>query len=172
VTVGGAVLVNSMGPGGCQRPEGREREQREPPPAASSTPSAAPSTSDGSGAVKQIKEVPKDFIGTWQGQVTQDNGLSGGLLTAVISKGKKGVDVIHTSTTLGSLQCNGLGRLVSGTEGELRISERTDPDRPTSALCTSGTASVAYTLTADGALRYQSQEAAAGNPYGTLRKSG
>lgn len=158
VTVGGGVLLDLWPGDADSRQDGGSAAR---PPAATSKPPTGPVTS-----------VPKELIGTWQGRLTQDSGLGGGQFTAVISEGKRGEDVIRTSTVLGPLQCNGLGRLVSGTEGELRIEERTDPDRPTSALCTRGTASVTYTLTADGTLRLQSQEEAAGHPYATLRKSG
>jgi hypothetical protein len=66
-----------------------------------------------------------------------------------------------------------VSRLISATARELRVTERTDPARPsTELLCTKGTAAVTYTLGADGTLRYASGEAAAGNPRATLRRTG
>lgn len=161
VTIGGGFLLD-LWPG---TGNDKSNDSAGPPPVSDGTPSSQPGG--------KVNEVPKAFIGTWEGQITQDNGLAGGQFTAAISKGKKGEDVVRTSTVLGPLQCHGVGKLVSGTKAELRIEERTDRDRPSTAeLCTSGTASVTYTLTADGTLRFQSQEDAAGNPHATLRKSG
>ncbi|MCX4818604.1 serine/threonine protein kinase [Streptomyces sp. NBC_01142] len=158
VTVGGGVLLDLWPRDADSRKSGDAAE----PPAATASTSAEPVTS-----------VPKGFIGTWQGRITQDSGLAGGRFTAVISEGERGDDVVRTSTVLGPLTCNGVGRLVSATGARLRIEERTDPDRPSTAdLCTSGTASVTYTRTADGTLRFQSAEEAAGNPYATLKKAG
>ncbi|MER7109259.1 serine/threonine-protein kinase [Streptomyces sp. NPDC000229] len=117
--------------------------------------------------------VPKEFIGTWEGELTQDNGWTAGRLTVVIGPGGPGQDVVKTSTVLSSFRCNGVSSLVSATARELRVSERTDPARPSSELlCTKGTASVTYVLNDDGTLRYESREAAAGNPHATLRKTG
>ncbi|MBT2392804.1 protein kinase [Streptomyces sp. ISL-1] len=162
VTVGGGFLLD-LWPGTGDNKTNDSAASR--PPVSDGTPSSQPGA--------KVNQVPKAFIGTWKGQITQDNGLAGGQFTAVISKGKKGEDVVRTSTVLGPFQCHGVGKLVSGTKARLRIEERTDKHRPSTAeLCTSGTASVTYTLTADGTLRFQSQEEAAGNPHATLRKSG
>ncbi|MFF4231628.1 serine/threonine-protein kinase [Streptomyces sp. NPDC001820] len=161
VTIGGGFLLD-LWPGTGNN---KSNDSAGPPPMSDGTSSSRPAG--------KVNEVPKAFLGTWEGRITQDNGLAGGQFTAVISKGKKGEDVVRTSTVLGPLQCHGVGKLVSGTKAELRIKERTDRERPSTAeLCTSGTASVTYTLTADGTLRFQSQEDAAGNPHATLRKSG
>ncbi|MFC4606356.1 serine/threonine-protein kinase [Streptomyces maoxianensis] len=164
VTVGGAVLFDLL-PGKSDKGSDTAAQ----PPVPGETPTASISTAPDT-SPRQVDAVPAAFVGTWQGEITQDNGLSGGLLTAVITKGRKGEDVIRTSVTLGSFKCNGVGKLASGTERELRIAERTDPDRPTSPLCTSGTTTVTYTLTAEGTARYRSQEEAAGNPHATLVK--
>ncbi|MFF3321212.1 protein kinase [Streptomyces sp. NPDC002889] len=183
LTVAGALAAVTIGSGVLQdlwrgSPDAQKGSDTAARPPASTgpaetptgaTPSGSSSTAPGT-APRQVGAVPAAFVGTWQGEITQDNGLSGGMLTAVITKGRKGKDVIRTSVKLGPFECNGVGKLASGTERELRITERTDPDRPTSPLCTSGTTTVTYTLTAKGTVRYRSQEEAAGNPYATLVK--
>ncbi|MEU0396326.1 protein kinase [Streptomyces sp. NPDC006208] len=173
LTVAGALAAVTLGTGmlndlwrGADADRGSDVAV-EPPASTGPAPTRSGSSST---APRLVDAVPAAFVGTWQGEITQDNGLSGGLLTAVITKGKKGENVVRTSVTLGPLECNGVGELASGTERELRVTERTDPDRPPSPLCTSGTTTVTYTLAKGGTLRYRSQEDAAGNPYATLVK--
>ncbi|MGI5481350.1 serine/threonine-protein kinase [Streptomyces lavendofoliae] len=160
VTVGGASLLGLFDRGGHNDTAGPK-----PPPGQGSASPSAGNTAPGS--------VPQGFVGTWEGEPTQDNGWTGGRITVVITGGRKGEDVVRTSTVLSSFRCDGVGRLVSATAGELRVTERTDPARPSSEpLCTRGTATVTYTLAADGTLRYASQDAAAGSPRATLRRTG
>ncbi|MET9437748.1 protein kinase [Streptomyces sp. NPDC006551] len=135
------------------------------------TPSASPPA-----ATAPAGSVPPAFLGTWTGPTTERNGSPHGDFTAVIGKGRPGEDVVRTSHVISVLgttvKCHGIGKLTSATAGELRIADRTDPDRPgTAGLCTSGTSSFTLTLNADGTLAYRSHEEAAGRPTGTLRKT-
>ena len=120
--------------------------------------------------------MPAAFVGTWTGPTTERNGSPHGDFTAVVAAGRTGEDVVRTTheiTLLGTtVRCHGIGKLASASATELRITERTDPDRPgTAGLCTTGTSSLTLTLGEDGTLAYRSEEEAAGKPTGTLRKS-
>ncbi|MEU0667017.1 serine/threonine-protein kinase [Streptomyces lavendulocolor] len=167
VTVGGGSLLGLFDRGGHDDTAGHG-----PPAGAAPSGSATGGGAPGSGESAAVS-VPQGFVGTWEGELTQDSGLTGGRITVVVTAGRRGEDVVRTSTALGSFRCNGVSRLVSATARELRVTERTDPARPsTELLCTKGTAAVTYTLGADGTLRYASGEAAAGNPRATLRRTG
>ncbi|MFI6949515.1 serine/threonine-protein kinase [Streptomyces sp. NPDC050422] len=180
VTVGSAYLFDLMpGGSGSNTAEhgdtgtapGATPSDKEPTPAPTSTGSAP-------GTPNQVTEVPKGFIGTWKGPVTEKtSGQAHGTLTAVFKEGKKGADVVTMNTTISTLgvevSCNSVASLTSGTDKELKLRERADPDRPSTAgLCTSTVADVHFTLAADGTLRFRSDERGAGLPYGTLTRSG
>ncbi|MFF3952810.1 serine/threonine-protein kinase [Streptomyces sp. NPDC001890] len=182
VTVGSAFLFDLM-PGGSGGNDAEHGNVGSTPTAATppaATPSGGPSqpTGSGTGSPEQIGELPKEFIGTWQGPVTEKTtGQPHGTLTAVFTAGKKGTDVVRMNTEVTSLgvtvSCNSVARLTSGTAKELTLHERVDPDRPsTPTLCTSTTTDVHFTLAADGTLRFRSEERGAGLPYGTLSRSG
>ncbi|MGW0464457.1 protein kinase domain-containing protein [Streptomyces sp. NPDC003027] len=161
VTLGAGYLFDLM-PGG-RSDTSADRTGR--------TPSASPPA-----ATAPAGSVPPAFLGTWTGPTTERNGSPHGDFTAVIGKGRTGEDVVRTSHVISVLgttvKCHGIGRLTSATARELRIADRTDPDRPgTAGLCTGGTSTFTLTLTADGTLAYRSHEEAAGRPTGTLRKS-
>ncbi|MFI6861819.1 serine/threonine-protein kinase [Streptomyces sp. NPDC050421] len=180
VTVGSAYLFDLMpGGSGSNTAEhgdtgtapGATPSDKEPTPAPTSTGSAP-------GTPNQVTEVPKGFIGTWKGPVTEKtSGQAHGTLTAVFKEGKNGADVVTMNTTISTLgvevSCNSVASLTSGTDKELKLRERADPDRPgTAGLCTSTVADVHFTLAADGTLRFRSDERGAGLPYGTLTRSG
>ncbi|MGW1404614.1 serine/threonine-protein kinase [Streptomyces sp. NPDC002403] len=177
VTVGGAFLFDLM-PGGGGRNSAEHGNAGSTPPAA--TPSARPSqpTDTGTASPEGITGLPKEFIGTWKGPVTEKTtGEPHGTLTAVFTAGKTGTDVVRMNTELTSLgvtvSCNSVASLTSGTPEEVTLHERVDPDRPsTPALCTSTTTDVHFTRAADGTLRFRSEERGAGLPYGTLSRSG
>ncbi|MFJ3585829.1 serine/threonine-protein kinase [Streptomyces sp. NPDC090127] len=144
---------------------------REPTP---TEPTPAPSTPPTNTA--PFAAVPAAFVGTWTGPTTEANGSPHGDFTVVVAKGRTGEDVVRTTHTISVLgttvSCHGIGRLTAATSTELRIADRTDPDRPgTVGLCTTGASSFTLTLDADGTLAYRSAEEAAGRPTGTLRKS-
>ncbi|MFD7897995.1 serine/threonine-protein kinase [Streptomyces sp. NPDC059743] len=140
------------------------------PPADSST-----GSDPASDAPKPVTEVPAAFIGTWKGPTTERSGATHGDATAVISKGAKGDDVVRMTYTISVLgidtECRSIGKFVSGTAGQLRVTERTDEDNAgTQGLCTGAEAGLTFTLKDDGTVLYESDEAAAGTPKGTLTK--
>ncbi|MEV7681673.1 serine/threonine-protein kinase [Streptomyces sp. NPDC088341] len=150
------------------------------PPADSSTgpdpspdsPSPEDSSSD---APEPVTEVPARFIGTWKGPTTERGGVTHGDATAVISEGAKGDDVVRMTYTISVLgvdtECRSIGTFVSGTAEQLRVTERTDEDNAgTQGLCTGAEAGLTFTVKGDGALLYESDEAAAGSPSGTLTR--
>ncbi|MFJ2266031.1 serine/threonine-protein kinase [Streptomyces sp. NPDC087849] len=181
VTVGSAYLFDLM-PGGRDRnTAGHGDGVRTPgatPPTGSPRPSDSDSGTGGAGGTDQVTEVPKEFIGTWKGPLTEKTtGQPHGTLTAVFTAGKKGADVVRMTTEVSALgltvRCNSVARLSSGTEQELALRERADPTRPSDpTLCTSTTTDVHFTRAADGTLGFRSEERAAGLPYGTLSRSG
>ncbi|MGW2085718.1 serine/threonine-protein kinase [Streptomyces sp. NPDC001880] len=177
VTVGGAFLFDLMPGGGGRNNADHGNVGSTPPDAGASGRPSQPADS-GTGSPEQITELPKEFIGTWKGPVTEKTtGQPHGTLTAVFTAGKKGTDVVRMNTEVTSLgvtvSCNSVASLTSGTAEELTLHERVDPDRPsTPALCSSTTTDVHFTRAADGTLRFRSEERGAGLPYGTLSRSG
>lgn len=180
VTVGSAFLFDLMpGGSGSNTAEHGGTDTGTAPAATPSGKEPTPGpTASATGGPGQVTEVPKGFIGTWKGPVTEKtSGQPHGTLTAVFKEGKRGVDVVTMNTTVSALgvevSCNSIASLTSGTDKELTLRERADPDRPSTAgLCTSTVADVHFTLAADGTLRYRSDEQGAGLPYGTLTRSG
>ncbi|WP_326817578.1 protein kinase [Streptomyces sp. NBC_01762] len=176
VTVGSAFLFDLL-PGSGGGDAGEHDGVAKPPPSTSATRPSTP-TDAGTGGADQVTAVPKAFVGTWKGPLTEKTtGQPHGTLTAVFTEGKKGTDVVRMNTTVSTLgvsvSCSSIARLSSGTAKELTLRERTDPDRPnTAGLCTSTTTDVVFTLTGDGTLRFRSEERGAGLPYGTLSRSG
>ncbi|MFE7614243.1 serine/threonine-protein kinase [Streptomyces sp. NPDC057496] len=175
VTVGGAFLLDLM-PGGNTHADAGHGGERPEPGASQSSPSRP--TESGTGGSSEVAALPKEFVGTWQGPVTEKTtGEPHGTLTAVFTAGKKGADVVRMNTELTRLgitvSCNSVAALTSVEGKELTLEERTDPDRPsTPGLCTSTTSVVHFTRTADGTLEFRSEERGAGLPYGTLTRSG
>ncbi|ORT59773.1 serine/threonine-protein kinase [Streptomyces sp. CB03238] len=165
VTVGGGFLLGLFDRGGD------DTNAASPKP----TTSASGSAPDGAGAVPS--SVPKEFLGTWKGPTREAKGVPHGDLTVVITRGREGDDVMRLTTTLTVLtvtaECHAVGRLTSAEPGKLTVTDRTDPKRPGSpGMCTAGSATLTFTLNKDGTLHYQSDEAAAGRPSGTLTKQG
>ncbi|MET9362931.1 serine/threonine-protein kinase [Streptomyces sp. NPDC006632] len=166
VTVGAAFLYDLL-PGGRTANTGANPASSAPAATGSHAPTPAASPPAGE---SRLGSVAGEFVGTWKGVLTQDNGTSGYEYTAVITKGAKGTDVVRTTTTVGPLECHGVGALDSATATVLHITERTDPAQRSTFGCTGATATMTYTLQPDGRLRFASQEAAAGRPTGTLTK--
>ncbi|MFJ2898106.1 serine/threonine-protein kinase [Streptomyces sp. NPDC087218] len=177
VTVGGAFLLDLM-PGGNTHADAGHGTDSPEPGASRSSPSRPSGSGDSGGGTAEVAALPKEFVGTWKGPVTEKtSGQPHGTLTAVFTAGKKGADVVRMNTELTSLgitvSCNSVATLTSVEGKEVTLAERTDPDRPsTPGLCTSTTAVVHFTRTADGTLEFRSEERGAGLPYGTLARSG
>lgn len=178
----GSGLLDGFFPGGdTDGRKGSDSAAGTPSPSATATASEDPdpATSGPAGDEEPaVSEVPKAFVGTWEGPLTErTTGRPHGTLTAVFTEGEKGTQVARMSTTISQLgitvTCNSVGTLTSGTAKELKVRERTDPDRPsTPGLCTTTEADLVFRLAADGTLGYRSEERGAGLPYGDLTRSG
>ncbi|MEV0915350.1 serine/threonine-protein kinase [Streptomyces sp. NPDC049967] len=176
VTVGSAYVFDLM-PGGGGRDTAEHGGTGRTPGA---TASPGPTRPGDSAATPggQVGQVPESFIGTWEGPLTEKTtGQPHGRLSVVIRKGKKGADVVRTSTTLSALgvqvSCHSIASFTSGTDKELTFRERADPERPgTAGLCTTTTTDIHFTRVSDDTLRFRSDERGAGLPYGTLNRSG
>ncbi|MFG2195453.1 serine/threonine-protein kinase [Streptomyces sp. NPDC048639] len=126
-------------------------------PSPSRTPSAAASS------------VPEDFLGTWQGNLTSENGIPGGLMTITIEQGKVGQKVGSGDIRLSPLTCRSLWRLVTARPKELVLDSRFK-ETEGQALCSQGSTEERLRLKPDGTLHYAAKDDPAGNPTGTLRK--
>ncbi|MYW11043.1 serine/threonine protein kinase, partial [Streptomyces sp. SID2563] len=184
VTVGGAFWLDLMpGTGGDtgnvgQAPPATSGEPSPPKDSATGSatkgPTASPTkdpTSPGGAA-----ELPDAFVGTWTGPLTEKTtGEPHGTLTAVFTKGRKGTDVVRLTTSLSmgfEITCHSVATLTTASDDELKLRERADPDRPSTAgLCTTTPADLHFTRASDGTLRFRSDERGAGLPYGTLTRS-
>ncbi|WP_046509187.1 serine/threonine-protein kinase, partial [Streptomyces odonnellii] len=188
VTIGSAFLFDLF-PGSGNDPSG---DSAATGPSTGATASEAPGDSDspstpytpapsGSAADPdqatgpQVTEVPAAFVGTWKGPTKESSGVTHGDATAVISEGAKGEDVVRMTYTFSILgvdtECRSIGTFVSGTARQLRVTERTDESgTSTEGLCTGAEAGLTFTLKEDGTVLYESDEAAAGTPSGTLTK--
>ncbi|MFE9779853.1 serine/threonine-protein kinase [Streptomyces sp. NPDC005775] len=180
VTVGSAFLFDLMPGGGDSDTAGHGDTAKTPSATSPGDTSSAEPSAPGSPATGspggQVSAVPAAFLGTWRGPLTEKTtGAPHGTLTAVFEKGRKGAEVVHMTTTITALgvevSCHSVATLTSGTDRELKLRERTDPERSSTAgLCTTTTTDVHFTRAEDGALRFRSDERGAGLPYGTLAR--
>uniref|UniRef100_A0AAU2VPS2 Serine/threonine protein kinase n=1 Tax=Streptomyces sp. NBC_00008 TaxID=2903610 RepID=A0AAU2VPS2_9ACTN len=176
VTVGSAYVFDLM-PGG-RGDDTAEHGGTGRTPGATASPGPTRPGDSAATPGGQVSEVPKSFIGTWKGPLTEKTtGQPHGTLSVVIRKGKKGADVLRASTTLSALgvevSCHSIASFTSGTEKELTFRERVDPERPgTAGLCTTADSDLHFTRVGDDTLRFRSDERGAGLPYGTLNRSG
>ncbi|MGW2471775.1 serine/threonine-protein kinase [Streptomyces sp. NPDC001665] len=181
VTVGSAFLMDLLpGQGGDtgnvgQPPPATSGESSPPKDSATGSatrgPTKSPTTTPGGAA-----ELPDAFVGTWKGPLTEKTtGEPHGTLTAVFTKGRKGTDVVRLTTSLSmgiDITCYSVATLTTASDDELKLRERADPDRPSTAgLCTTAPADLHFTRASDGTLRFRSDEKGAGLPYGTLTRS-
>ncbi|MFG2588453.1 serine/threonine-protein kinase [Streptomyces sp. NPDC048438] len=172
VTVGAATL-GDLFPGGGSNDRGNDAAE---PPASGQSQKPTDAASKPPAPSASVSTLPKAFAGTWKGSATERSGAPHGTVTAVFVEGKRSEEVVRLSYRFDALGttvvCKGIGTLVSGTATELKIRERADPDARTGTLCTGGEADLVFTLTSEDTLRYESHEEAAGNPKGTLSRSG
>lgn len=173
VTVGSAFLLDLMPGSGGDSSNVGHGDVGHTPPAASREPS--PPTGSGTGSATKspsptkspttipgrAAEVPDAFVGTWKGPLTEKTtGEPHGTLTAVFTKGGKGTDVVHLTTSLSvgiDITCYSVATLTSASDDELELRERADPDRPgTPGFCTTTPAGLHFTRAADGTLRFRS----------------
>ncbi|MGA5132201.1 protein kinase domain-containing protein [Streptomyces olivoreticuli] len=131
--------------------------------------SAKPATSPTARAA--TSSVPKEFLGTWTGDIHQSDGTPNGTVTAAVSGGGTGAYVVRTTySALNVLECHSKAKLLSATATELTLEEVSDG---TPALgCTGNTSKITFTLTGGDRLAYASEDAAGGRPTATLSRSG
>ncbi|MGW1075580.1 serine/threonine-protein kinase [Streptomyces sp. NPDC002537] len=115
--------------------------------------------------------VPKDFLGTWTGDIRQSDGTPNGTMTATVTPGDKGAYVARTTySALNVLECHSKARLLTATATRLTLEEVTDG---TPALgCTGNTSRITFALAGGGRLSYASEDADGGRPTATLTRSG
>ncbi|MEV7089815.1 serine/threonine-protein kinase [Streptomyces sp. NPDC093085] len=170
---GGGTNDSADGDTGAERPSGTTPATREP---TDSLPGGSEGGAPSGSASASAGELPASFVGTWSGPVTERSGLPHGTFTAAFSAGAKGEDVVRTTTRITVLgttvECFGIGKLVSAKGDLVEIEERTDDSRRSSGnLCTTGgVAGLTFKRTSATTLDYASDEEAAGTPKGTLTK--
>ncbi|MCC3772912.1 serine/threonine-protein kinase [Streptomyces sp. UNOC14_S4] len=114
--------------------------------------------------------VPKDFLGTWAGDIRQSDGTPNGTMTAVVTPGTRGAYVVRTTySALNVLECHSKAKLLSATATELDLEEVSD-GTPTLG-CTGTAARITFTLADGGRLAYASDDAGGGKPTATLTKN-
>ncbi|MET7619847.1 protein kinase [Streptomyces sp. NPDC005408] len=142
------------------------------PPSASS-PAASEGTASSEPGEK-VKEVPKAFIGTWEGTFKVSfagSELEAGTFSVAIRAGKTGAKFATVSQfdALGNLSCEDSLVLRGGSPKEL-VADGKSSGKPGNK-CTSGTHTVKLRL--DGArVQYTSHEPRAGDPRATLERKG
>ncbi|MFD3516677.1 serine/threonine-protein kinase [Streptomyces sp. NPDC058657] len=169
-TIGASFLTDLWGRGSDSSKDSGPAGQ---PPAATGPadprPSPPPSASQ-PGA--PVASVPEAFLGRWSGNLTEaTTNMPHGSITVTITKGGKGQDVVKTDYDAYGAKCYGISKLVSATANELRLVDRTDPERPSTPLiCSGGSSELFLTRNPDGTLQYRSPSEKQGKPYGTLTK--
>lgn len=118
------------------------------------------------------KDVPKAFLGTWEGELTQRSGVPAGELRVTLRAGKVGAKVGHGEVRLLSLTCPSRWKLVSATSDRLVLDSR-DADSPKTSggMCTAGVKNEEFSLRSDGSLHYDSHDDRSGNVTADLRKT-
>ncbi|TMU93175.1 serine/threonine-protein kinase [Streptomyces sp. DASNCL29] len=114
-------------------------------------------------------DVPKKFIGTWQGDLTSDSGIPVGTLTITFRQGHTGQDVASGRVKLSVLRCDSTWKLVSAAPKQLHLDARLKGSEPQQG-CSDASTDEHFTLTSDGTISYRAKDKQAGDPTGTLRK--
>ncbi|MFJ6635392.1 serine/threonine-protein kinase [Streptomyces sp. NPDC091376] len=158
VTVGAGVLFDLFPGGGDPNDTAAE-----PPSSSSATPG-----NPGDGATVAAKEVPKAFVGTWEGAITAA-GLPAGTMKVTIEAGRTGQQVGKAEQTdiLGNFICEDLLTATRVDERTLVVDAKRGPR--SQGMCTESTTGLRLVL-GDGGLRYVSADARAGNPAGDLAR--
>ncbi|MFE2182070.1 protein kinase [Streptomyces sp. NPDC059455] len=114
-------------------------------------------------------DVPKKFIGTWQGDLTSDSGIPVGTLTITFRQGHTGQDVASGRVKLSVLRCDSAWKLVSAAPKQLHLDARLKGSEPQQG-CSDASTDEQFILTSDGTISYKAKDKQAGDPTGTLRK--
>ncbi|MEV7023555.1 protein kinase, partial [Kitasatospora sp. NPDC093558] len=133
---------------------------------ATDEPSADASTSGGPNA------VPAAFLGTWEGDMVTAEGLPAG--TTKLTIGQSAIGQEHTTSQnglSGLISCDGVWKLREAGPRKLVFQSRlVRSSLP--GVCSGGAYSETLTLQADGTIRFTSADPAAGNPAGTMHRTG
>nr|BEK67747.1 hypothetical protein KPHV_49740 [Kitasatospora purpeofusca] len=162
--------------GGTQAPPSPVRSVA-PSSSSSSPSSSAPTGSPGSSATTAPSGpnvVPEAFLGTWRGDMVTQKGVPAGTTTLVIGRAAIGQEVTTSRnelTGLLSITCEGAWTLTSAEPEKLVFTSRLVRSSLPGA-CTGGAYSETLTLQKDGTVRFGSADPNAGNPSGTLRRTG
>ncbi|MGW2562819.1 serine/threonine-protein kinase [Streptomyces sp. NPDC001514] len=156
VTVGAGVLFDLF-PGGGNEPNDMAAE----PP----TSSASSRPADG-GTRGAAQDVPKAFVGTWEGDITA-SGLPAGTMKVTIEAGRTGEQIGKAEQTdiLGNFICEDLLTATRADAQTLVVDAKRGPR--SQGMCTESTTGLRLELRG-GALRYVSADARAGKPTGDL----
>ena len=114
-------------------------------------------------------DVPKGFLGTWQGDLTSQNGIPVGTMTITFQRGSTGHQVASGRVKLSVVRCDFTWKLVSAKPKELHLDARFRGD-DSQAGCSDSSTDEQYTLASDGTLKYKAKDRQAGDPTGTLRR--
>ncbi|MFI0777762.1 serine/threonine-protein kinase [Streptomyces sp. NPDC021212] len=114
-------------------------------------------------------DVPKGFLGTWQGDLTSKNGIPVGTMTITFQRGSTGEQVASGRVKLSVVRCDFTWKLVSAAPKELHLDARFRGDGPREG-CSDSSTDEQYTLAPDGTLKYRAKDRQAGDPTGTLRR--
>ncbi|MCM2393980.1 serine/threonine-protein kinase [Streptomyces albipurpureus] len=169
VTIGVGVLYDLLPGSGAFKDSDDTANAGPQDPAEGSTAPSAPGNPDS----EQASEVPKAFIGTWEGPFTisfADTDLKAGTFTIVLKSGRTGgrIGTAAQYDALGNLACTDNLVLRKATATQL-VTDGASNGRAGSK-CTEGTHTVTLKL-AGGNLRYSSDEPRAGNPRATLKRA-
>ncbi|WP_413807913.1 serine/threonine-protein kinase [Streptomyces sp. OE57] len=156
-----AVLFQVL-PGGSDDSSDQNAGSKPRPSATEQRPGAG-DTGSGKG------DVPKGFIGTWQGDLTSDSGIPVGTLTITFRQGPTGRDVASGRVKLSVLRCDFTWKLVSAAPKQLHLDARLKGSEPQQG-CSDASTDERFTLTSDGTISYKAKDEQAGDPTGTLRK--
>ncbi|MEO3842814.1 serine/threonine-protein kinase [Streptomyces sp. B22F1] len=123
---------------------------------------------------ERVEGVPERFLGTWNGEVLQDDGVPNGRVSVEIEEGGKGEYVAYFDYSLYDVaHCYSRAKLTAATGGSLVLREEDDPARKNSeGVCAPGTSEVTLTHKGGATVEYRSDAEASGNPRATLRKGG
>ncbi|CDR07834.1 serine/threonine-protein kinase [Streptomyces iranensis] len=155
-----AVLFQVL-PGGSD--DSADQNAGRPHPSATEQEPGAGDTGSGKG------DVPKRFIGTWQGDLTSDSGIPVGTLTITFRQGHTGRDVASGRVKLSVLRCDSTWKLVSAGPKQLHLDARLKGSEPQQG-CSDASTDEQFTLTSEGTISYKAKDKQAGDPTGTLRK--
>ncbi|MFW6691427.1 serine/threonine-protein kinase [Streptomyces sp. MAR4 CNX-425] len=121
----------------------------------------------------EVDAVPEKFLGDWQGQILQEDGVPNGSVSVEIKEGGKGEYVAYFDYSVYDVaHCYSRAKLTAATGTTLTLREEDDPARENSeGVCTSGESKVTLTHKGGTTVEYRSDAEASGNPRSTLSRA-